>query len=142
MAKFRFYTDISIRFGDLDVFGHLNNARYLTLMEHARYCYMVHLGLWKETGSFFDMRVIVADAHIAFLAPAYLNQVVRVSTGVVQLGNKSFRYEYELTDAQTGTVLARGDTVMVAFDYDNHQSISIPEEWRQAIAAFEGIPPR
>jgi len=142
MANFRFYTDIPIRFGDLDVFGHLNNARYLTLMEHARYCYMVHLGLWEESGSFFDMRVIVADAHVAFLAPVYLNQVVRVWTRVVQLGNKSFRYEYELTDAQTGDVLARGDTVMVAFDYTANQSIPIPETWRQTIATFEEIPAR
>jgi acyl-CoA thioesterase FadM len=35
--------------------------------------------------------------------------------------------------------LAKGEAVMVAYDYHQETSIVVPEDWREKIARFEGI---
>ncbi|HVN54794.1 MAG TPA: thioesterase family protein [Anaerolineaceae bacterium] len=139
MGTFRFSTEIPIRYGDLDPQGHVNNSRYFTYIEQARLLYIKSLGLW-DGENFLDLGLIVADAHIAYLAPLRLDQTVRVWARVVRLGNKSIAFEYELADSQTGQLCARGDSVMVTFDYHTGKAIPIPPHWREAISTYENIP--
>ena len=42
---YRFECPIQVRSRDIDAWGHVNNAVYFSYMEHARICYMQHLGL-------------------------------------------------------------------------------------------------
>lgn len=132
---------IPIRYGDLDAQGHVNNARYLTFVEHARLVYLQELGLWNGI-DFDDLGLIVADAHVAYRTPILLGQTVRACVWVSRMGNKSLDFQYRLEDANGGQVFADAETVMVAYDYRSLRSIPIPEDWRTKIAAFEGIPPR
>lgn len=138
MADFKFHTDIPVRIADLDAFGHVNNAKYLSYIESARFYYMDALGLWQ--GDVVDSSVIIADIHIAYLAPAFFRSTVRVGTRVARLGGKSMRFEHELRDAASGDLLATAETIIVAYDYQGHKTMPVPVEWRQKIAAFEGIP--
>jgi acyl-CoA thioester hydrolase len=139
MPTFRFYHPIEVRYGDLDPQGHLNNARYLTYLEQARIHYIKHLGLWQG-GSFLNIGVILADAHITFRASVQFGQAVQVGVRVARLGNKSLDMEYCMEDAETGEELATGSTVLVAYDYQKQETIPIPEGWRETIRYFEGLP--
>jgi acyl-CoA thioester hydrolase len=56
------------------------------------------------------------------------------------MGTKSLDMEYEIQDADTHEVLARGITPMVSYDYTTSSSRPIPADWRKAISMFEGIP--
>jgi acyl-CoA thioester hydrolase len=139
MPNFHFYHPIEVRYGDLDPQGHLNNARYLTYLEQARIHYIKHLGLWQG-GSFLKIGVILADAHITFRAAVQFGQAVQVGVRVARLGNKSLEMEYIMEDAQTGEALATGSTVLVAYDYQRQETIPIPDDWRETIRNFEGLP--
>jgi acyl-CoA thioester hydrolase len=139
MPNFRFYHPIEVRYGDLDPQGHLNNARYLTYLEQARIHYIKHLGLWQG-GSFLNIGIILADAHITFRAAVQFGQAVQVGVRVARLGNKSLEMEYRMEDAQTGEELATGATVLVAYDYQKQETIPIPDGWRETIRNFEGLP--
>ncbi len=130
---------IPIRYGDLDAQGHVNNARSVTFIEHARILYLRDVGLW-DGRDFKNLGLIVADVHVAYLAQILYGQTVRVRARVTHLGNKSMKFEYLLEDAETGLLFSRAETVMVAFDYHADRSIPIPDSWREKIAAFEGIP--
>ncbi len=141
MSGYRYYHPIEVRYGDLDSQGHLNNAKYLTYFEQARIGYIQHLGLW-DGKSFLDVGMILANAQVTFLAAVRLNQQVRVGARVTRLGEKSFFMEYSLEETPTQKELARGSTVLVAYDYKNFQAIPIPEVWRHAISTFEEIPPQ
>jgi acyl-CoA thioester hydrolase len=140
MVDFRFYHPIEIRYGDLDPQGHVNNARYLTYFEQARISYIRHLGLWKQ-GSFLDIGIILADAHLTFLAPVQFGQQVKAGVTVTRLGNKSLTMEYRLEDVRTGQALCAGSSVLVAYDYHISSTVPIPMDWRQAICAFESLEP-
>ena len=139
MPEFRISCPIQVRYGDLDPQGHVNNVRYLTYAEQARVSYLVELGLWDGV-SFLDLGLIVADVHFTFLAPVIFRQSIRVGTRVTRIGHKSIHFEYQIEDEDTRQVMARGESVMVAFDYRAGVSIPVPPAWREKISAFEGLP--
>lgn len=139
MSQYHFYYPIQVRYSDVDAQGHVNNSRFASYIEQARMAYLVNLGLWDGV-SFLDLGLIVADVHIAYLAPIQLWQKVRVGIGVTRMGNKSMDFEYQIEDEADGSVEARGSAVMVYYDYRAQASAPIPENWREKISAFESIP--
>ncbi|HUH97834.1 MAG TPA: thioesterase family protein [Anaerolineales bacterium] len=137
MADFRFFHPIEVRYGDLDPQGHLNNAKYLTYFEQARVQYFIQLGLFNEDQSFMEIGVILADAHVAFLAPIHYGDDLRVGVRTSRFGNKSMTVEQNIVRGAGAQELAKGEIVMVAFDYRNKQTIPVPRNWRERITEFE-----
>ncbi len=138
MSEFKFYIPIEIRYNDLDAQWHVNNTRYLLYMEQARLQYLIHLGLF-DGKSFLDLKMIIADAHVSYLAPIQLCQKVRAGTRAARIGNRSLTFEYRLEDAESGQLLATGEVVGVTYDYRTQQTIPVPPDWREKISAFEGV---
>ena len=139
MSDFRFYNPNEIRYGDLDPQGHLNNAKHLTYFEQARIHYMIELGLFTKDQSFMQIGVIVADVHITYLEPIYFGQNIKVGVHAAKLGTKSMTWEQNIVDADTGRELARGEVIIVTYDYKDEKTIPVPQEWRERITAFEGL---
>ena len=139
MPDFKFFHPIEVRYGDLDPQGHLNNAKYLTFFEQARVQYMIHLGLYAQDQSYKKIGVIVADVHIAFLAQIHFGDDIKVGVRTSKLGNKSMTIEQNIVNNTSGQEMAKGEVVTVTFDYATQNTISIPEEWRNKIKAFEEL---
>lgn len=127
-------TNMTVRFADLDVMGHLNHAKYLTYMEQARVLYIREVckfdGTWEEFG------VILANATCDYHLSVAFAEEITVYTRCSRLGGKSFDLDYILKNEQDETV-ASAKTVLVAFDYDANTTIPIPEQWREKITEFE-----
>ncbi len=106
----RFATNIQVRYRDLDTYGHVNNAVYLTYFEVARVG--AFLDLFKKNP---ELRFVIAHASIDFIRPARLAQELTVYTWVSRIGNTSFTLEYEIVN-QKGELVAKGATVQVTID--------------------------
>ena len=139
MSDFHFYYPIEVRYGDLDPQGHVNNAKYLTYFEQARIAYWIQLGIFTKDQSFMEIGMILADLHITYLEPIYYGQNIRVGVHISKLGNKSMTWEQNIVETETDQELARGEVIMVAYDYHAEKTIPIPREWRDKIAEFEGL---
>jgi len=139
MTHFRFYHPVEVRYGDLDPQGHVNNAKHLTYFEQARIAYWIELGLFTKDQSFMEIGVILADIHLTYLEPIYYGQNIKVGVHIAKLGNKSMTWQQNIVDADTGKELAKGEVIMVSYDYRAEKSISIPQEWREKISGFEGL---
>jgi len=137
MDEFKFYVPITVRYSDLDAQWHVNHTRFLTYMEQARLGYLQRLGLF-DGKSFLDLRAIIADVHVSYLAPITLGQQVRVGTRTSKIGSKSIKFEYILEDAESLQPLAKGEVTSVAYNFRKQESVPIPQEWREKIAEFEG----
>ncbi|MGH3130602.1 MAG: acyl-CoA thioesterase [Gaiellaceae bacterium] len=130
MDGFPFVHRESVRFRDLDGFGHVNNAVYLTYMEEARNAFLAHLGLAR---SIEEITMILARAEVDFRAEATVGETVEIGVRPSRFGTKSFDLEYELRAG--GRLVAEAKTVLVAYDYGSGASIEIPDEWRRSMAA-------
>ena len=139
MADFHFYHPIEVRYGDLDPQGHVNNAKFLTYFEQARVQYMIELGLFTRDQSFMKIGVIIADIHITYFEPIYFGQNIKVGVRAVRFGNKSMTWEQNVVDEVSGKEVAKGEVVIVTYDYKEEKTISIPQEWRDKIIEFEGL---
>ena len=135
---FKHKTPIDIRFVDLDAFGHVNNAHYLTYFENARVKYFDEIVDWKYDWS--KQGIILAKAELDFIIPVHFKDEISVYTRCSRLGNKSFDLEYRIVRSfkNQEQLMADGVTVMVAYDYVENKSIEIPEEWKRALRKYEG----
>jgi len=119
-------------FRDVDTFGHVNNAVYLTYFEWAR------AQLWfKLTGgaSPTDISFIVARAEIDFKAQIAMEPIdVAVRIGAIR--NTSFDTLYEIRRAD-GIIAATGRVVVVLFDWRSQSKVAISDELRQKMRAFQ-----
>ena len=84
-----------------------------------------------------ELGVILADVHITYLEPIYFGQNIKVGVHIARLGNKSMTWKQNIVDADTGSELAKGEVVMVAYDYHAGKTIPIPDEWKEKITLFE-----
>jgi acyl-CoA thioester hydrolase len=118
-----------VRFRDLDAMGHVNNAVFATYVEQARIEYLRSLGVLE--GPLY-MGMILARLELDFVAPALPEGEIEIGVRPVRSGNKSFELEYALE--QAGRTVARATTVLVAYDYEQAQSVPLPESWRDLLA--------
>jgi len=138
MSDFNFSHRLEVRYGDIDAQGHLNNSKFLTFMEHARFRYIEHVGLWRPADGYENLGQVVARVSCDYKRPVKLGEVVEVEVCIARLGNKSIEMEYRLT--VDGVVVALGRSVQVAYDYKTERSVPIPDRWRELISRFEGWP--
>jgi acyl-CoA thioester hydrolase len=133
MEGFRFVYPQEVAFGDLDAFGHVNNAVYLTYLENARIGYMREvLGI----ESLQDLLVIVAKVHIDFRTRASLGEALEIGARVSRIGTKSFDVDHEVRGPD-GRLVAAASTTLVTFDYGGDATMRVPDLWRERIEVFE-----
>jgi acyl-CoA thioester hydrolase len=122
-----------VAFRDLDAFGHVNNAVYLTYLENARVTYLRDV---LGVDSLSSLLVIVASVQIDFRSRASLGDVLEVGSRVSRVGGKAFDLDHEIR-GPGGRLVAEAHTVLVAFDYEQDGPMDVPAEWRERIEDFE-----
>ncbi|WP_221794843.1 acyl-CoA thioesterase [Oceanobacter mangrovi] len=103
-------TDIKVRGYHLDIYQHVNNARYLEFMEEDRWDYVERyelLELFQREGLAF----VVANINISYLRPALAGETIRVSSRIDSLGNKSGAVQQQIQLLRDGEV---ADTIVEA----------------------------
>ena len=133
MEGFRFVHAQEVTFRDLDVFGHVNNAVYLTYIENARIGYLREV---LSIESFEDLLVILATVRIDFRSRASLGEVLEIGARVSRIGTKSFDLDHEVRGPDERLV-AVASTTLVTFDYRGDTTMPVPDLWRERIESFE-----
>ncbi len=140
---FRHHMPIQVRWGDMDALNHVNNAAYLSYLEHARINYFTDMALWGGTST--ELGLIMARVVMDFKLPLHAGEDAHVFTRCIRLGNRSFETEQVLiranADGSQERVAAATITIVV-YDYNANHSAPIPERWREGIMAYEPQKPQ
>lgn len=125
---------ITVRFRDIDVMGHVNNAVFLTYFEEGRKTFLREVWGIAEPAEYpFILARIACD----YLKPIQLGDRVSLSVGVANLGTKSFTFSYALHDPADESVLyGRGESVMVMYDYGTGTTVPIAPELAERLVPF------
>ncbi|MBM7647699.1 acyl-CoA thioester hydrolase [Bacillus ectoiniformans] len=118
-------TLVRVRFCETDAIGHINNVSYFIYLEDARIQFMEAMGAGMDIGNW---EFILANVDCDFVAQGYFKQELTIKTFVTRIGNKSFTLGHEIVDTKTDQLIAKGTATMVYFDFENQQSVAIPEE--------------
>lgn len=128
---------IPVAWGEMDAFGHVNNIIYFRYFESARIAYFREVGM---TSNLQEGGPILASTRCDFLKPLTYPDTVSAEARVGRVGNSSFTMEYRVVSEKLGEA-AKGEGVIVYYDYKSGKSQPIPEPIRTAIAALEGTVP-
>jgi acyl-CoA thioester hydrolase len=135
LVPFQYNTTIQLRWKDIDQFGHVNNAVYLTYFETARYYYNRDVNNWDWNQD----QYIIASIKVDYLRPIFYPGDVKVYLRTTNVGEKSFEFHYAITFERNGIekLAATGQTTQVFYDLRNQKTIAIPERIVQQWQAFE-----
>ena len=122
---------ITVRFGETDALGHVNNASYFTYLEEARIRFFESLGYNIDGDSW---NFILASTKLDFVNQGFFNQVLTIKTYVSKVGNKSFELGHVISRSEDGELIAQGNAVMGFYDFGLQRSIQIPERFRDGLS--------
>ena len=135
LAPFNFHTTIQLRWKDIDQFGHVNNAVYLTYFETSRFYYHRDVNHWDWNQD----QYIIASVKVDYLRPIFYPEDIKVYLRTTNVGEKSFEFHYAITFERNGIekLAATGQTTQVFYDLKNQKTIPIPERIVHQWQAFE-----
>lgn len=122
---------VRVRWADLDVQGHVNNAVVVDLLQEAR----VRLLLSGTNAHLLGQGVIVVGHRVEYLAPiAYEPEPVAVHVRVGRLGASRFTYDYEIYQRDALVVRAQSDACVFDFEVGRPRRMTEAERaWFRSI---------
>lgn len=117
----RYIHHVPLRWSDMDVYGHVNNARILTLYEEARVA-LFFVGARRKGLTSFEEGIVIARHEVDYLRPVDYRAgpdgadcpQVRVEMWVEEIRPSRFSIGYELVDGVA--VASRARSVCVPYD--------------------------
>jgi acyl-CoA thioester hydrolase len=134
--------EFTVRWSDVDSYGHVNNVRFFDYIAEAR----VHMSadgdpLAVRTAANDDAGYLwlVVRQDVDYLAqlPHRLEPYV-VRTAIARLGTTSMTTVAEITDPSDGRVFARSRTVIVTADRRG-RPVAVPEQLRHALDLWPAV---
>jgi acyl-CoA thioester hydrolase len=139
LENFRCVQRFRVRFCDVDMLQHVNNAAYIVWAETARCIYLSEVLEEPLLGS---TSAIVARQDFTYEHPLRYREPVAVGCRISRIGGKSFDFAYEIWSETHNRRAAHGITAMAVYDYRALCSIAFPERWRKIVAAYEPLAPQ
>lgn len=129
---------VKIRFIDCDPIGHLNNSKYLDYMLNAREDHVEnHYGftyqdIIQQTGSTW----VTIQNEIAYLREVRYNEVVEITSKIIEIGTRTSTVEIMMKNPTTGIVNAVLWTTVIFFNLKTRKTDTLPEHLHHLFAHF------
>ncbi len=134
LADYLHVAEITTRWTDNDVYGHVNNAIYLQYFDSVANDYLINAGGLDILTS--DVIGLVVESHCKYHAPIEYPSRLRVGLRVDKLGYRSVTYGLAVFgDAASGSddAVAHGYFSHVFVDRGTRRPVNIPEGLRSAL---------
>lgn len=138
-------SDYKIRFNDCDLFGHLNNARYIDYFmnareDHLKECYNLDLTEYYKNG----LAWVVTHHEIAYLRSAIYNEMVTVQSTLLVADNDSLFVEMIMMNQEQSHIKSIMRTKFTAINSKTGRKEQHPTEfmeWAKTIEKTEVLTP-
>ena len=135
-VDYRHITPIQVRFNDIDIMGHVNNAVHQNYFDIARISYF--RTVLSQDIDWHSFSVVIASIHIDFYRPVLLQESASVRSRIEQIGDKSLTMIQELFNPLTGEVKSFNRAILVGYSVKQETTSGIPENWKSDMIRFEG----
>ncbi|UOV17477.1 acyl-CoA thioesterase [Pantoea agglomerans] len=125
-------TTIKVRGYHLDVYQHVNNARYLEFLEEARWEWLeeVEAFHWLQEQK---LAFVVVNININYRRPAVLGDVLTIDSEITQLNGKSGIIAQRVLLAGQDTVVADAALTFVCIDLRTQKAVALEGELRERL---------
>jgi len=123
---------IKVRGYHLDIFQHVNNARYLEFLEEGRWAFFEDFGVGTDMMA-QGIAWVVVNININFKKEANFGDVLEVQTAFSKLGNRSISMQQNIVNSKTQALVAEAQVTYVCFSQARKEAVALPEEYRHKI---------
>ncbi|MBZ6496041.1 acyl-CoA thioesterase [Natrinema longum] len=127
-----------VRFAETDQQGIVFYGEYFTFQDEAISAFFREVdysyGRMHERG----WQTHVVNAELNYRAGAEFGDTIVNELAVTEMGTSSFTSDYRARRKSDGEPLVEGSVTHVAVDLETEEPIAIPDEFRDAVAAFQG----
>lgn len=124
-----------VRFGEIDMLGHVNNAAYFSWFETARTRYLEHHGLTKYDPA-HDPRIVLRSGDIHYIQEMRRDEDYITTVRCTQFRTTSLTVEQNIWAAST--LRTRFSCVMVALTADGSSKLPLPASFTQKLEQIDG----
>jgi acyl-CoA thioester hydrolase len=133
-SDYRWFTPITTRWSDNDIYGHVNNVIYYSYFDSVANRYLIEVGgLDIHEGSTVGL---VVNSSCDYHAPVAYPQGLEGALRVDRLGNSSVQYGIGIFAEGAGSASANGSFTHVFVDRQTSRPVPIPEPLRSALTAI------
>jgi acyl-CoA thioester hydrolase len=136
--RFRIWETLTVHWGDMDALGHVNNARYFTYFESARFRYFRAVGL-EELGEGGKLGPVLVSTSCDFRRQIRYPATLEVGARTTRLGRTSFTMDYAVFEAGAEAPSAESRGVIVWVDYAANRPLPLPEALRDRVRALDRL---
>ena len=115
-------TPIKVRGYHIDLYGHVNNARYLEFLEEARWDFLeqqTEIDYLMNSG----LGMAVVNVNINFCRGAFMGEELEVLTQLTKVGNKSALIQQKIVLKGTDTLIVDADVTFVVTDQKAQKAV-------------------
>ena len=117
--------DIDVAWGEMDAYGHVNNAVYSRYIESARIKYLSEIGWDKYESSTLP---ILGKLEVRFCRPIKFPARITVGTRPVDIGKSHIVIEHIIASKESGEAAAVGRSVIIPCDTSTGKKSGVPDE--------------
>ncbi len=128
-----FTHQLKVRGFHCDMFGHVNNARYLEFLEETRWEWLNHL----TTFDFFERKklsFVVVSITIHYRYPSVLNDELIISVELKNLGNRSATVHQKVVRKIDEKLIAEADVTFAMLDNLTGKSVLLDDELKELLS--------
>ena len=122
---FPFWTELQIRYRDLDTLNHVNNALFSTYFEEARIRFIQEipefLASMRESNSF-----VIVNLEINFIEPVTYPSILLAGSGISEFGNSSVTGFQAIYDLDSKALKAVAKSTGVWFNTKLKKPVRLP----------------
>lgn len=126
---------LRIDWSEMDLFGHVNNVMYFKYVQASRVNYWETIELNKE---YHEKKIgpLLLSTSCRFVKPLFYPGNIVVQVRVDFIKNTSFGLHHQVIN-EKGEIAAEAQDVIVLFDYNKNEKITVPESVRKVIETLE-----
>ena len=134
-SSYPVFREISTRWSDNDVYGHVNNVIYYSWFDTAVNAYLIERGaLDIHAGQTIGL---VIETQCNYFASLAFPQIVEAGIRVAHMGSSSVRYEVGLFAQGQAQSAAAGHFIHVYVDRETRRPVPLPDALRAALASLK-----
>ncbi len=133
--EYSFDTTIRVRYGETDQMGYCYYGNYAQYFEVGRVETLRSLGLSYRAMEESGIMLPVSRYEVDFLAAAFYDDLLNISTRIVSLVGSRITFEYQAI--RDGIVIATGKTILVFVDKQTKRPIRPPRNFVELMNDFE-----
>lgn len=133
-GDYRYFVDITTRWQDNDVYGHVNNVVYYSYFDTAANHLLIHEGGLDIQAA--GVIGVVAESQCRYFAAVTYPERLQAGVRIEHLGNRSVRYGIAIFRGDEQEARAAGHFVHVFVERASLRPVAIPESLRAALERF------